>query len=102
MRIDHIAYRVKDRNKTAEFFQKALGYKVQTEFTIDFGDGDTAKCIALEPSEKLTVPGIKLPWVSGEVFYSEKEKWDGTLTFAERFTQEYIQTYHRGGICDCR
>jgi 4-hydroxyphenylpyruvate dioxygenase-like putative hemolysin len=61
MRIDHIAYRVKDRNATAKFFQEALGYKYQTEFTIDFGDGDTAQCIALEPPEKTD---IKIPWVN--------------------------------------
>jgi catechol 2,3-dioxygenase-like lactoylglutathione lyase family enzyme len=52
MRIDHIAYRVKDRVKTSEFFITALGYKIQQEFTIDFGDGHTAQCIALEPPEK--------------------------------------------------
>jgi len=52
MRLDHIAYRVADRWKTANFFINALGYHVQQEFTIDFGDGQTAQCIALEPPEK--------------------------------------------------
>lgn len=52
MRLDHIAYRVKDRNKTANFFIQALGYRIQTEFEIDFPDGTKAKCIALEPPEK--------------------------------------------------
>lgn len=61
MRLDHIAYRVKDRNKTSEFFIDAFGYKVQTEFDIDFPDGSQAKCIALEPPEK---PKIEtLHWV---------------------------------------
>jgi catechol 2,3-dioxygenase-like lactoylglutathione lyase family enzyme len=54
-----LAFRVADRNKTSEFFQTALGYKFQTQFTIDFGDGETAECIALEPSEKT---GANLPW----------------------------------------
>lgn len=52
MRLDHIAYRVKDRKKTADFFINALGYRIQTEFDIDFSDGTKAKCIALEPPEK--------------------------------------------------
>jgi catechol 2,3-dioxygenase-like lactoylglutathione lyase family enzyme len=52
MRLDHIAYRVADRHKTAKFFMEALGYTVQQEFTIDFGNGETAECIALEPPEK--------------------------------------------------
>ena len=52
MRLDHIAYRVADRWKTANFFINALGYTVQTEFDIQFPDGSTAKCIALQPSER--------------------------------------------------
>lgn len=59
MRLDHIAYRVADRWKTANFFINALGYHVQQEFTIDFGDGQTAQCIALEPPEKKV---SNLPW----------------------------------------
>lgn len=53
MRLDHIAFRTADRAKTAKFFIEAFGYKVQEEFTIDFGDGHTAQCIALEPPEKM-------------------------------------------------
>lgn len=52
MRLDHIAYRTADRKKTAQFFLDALGYRIQTEFQIDFDDGETAKCMALEPPEK--------------------------------------------------
>jgi len=51
-RLDHIAYRVKDRKKTAQFFIDALNYRIQTEFTVHFDDGLTAECLALEPSEK--------------------------------------------------
>ncbi len=61
MRLDHIAYRVADRKKTAQFFIDAFGYKVQTEFDINFPDGTTAKCIALEPPEKPKVE--KLHWL---------------------------------------
>jgi catechol 2,3-dioxygenase-like lactoylglutathione lyase family enzyme len=52
MRLDHIAYRVADRRRTAQFFIDALGYRVQQEFYIDFADGSKAECIALEPPEK--------------------------------------------------
>jgi catechol 2,3-dioxygenase-like lactoylglutathione lyase family enzyme len=53
MRLDHIAYRVADRHKTVDFFVKAFGYTVQTEFDIQFGDGETARCFALEPPERI-------------------------------------------------
>ena len=49
MRLDHIAYRVADRNKTAKFFVNAWQYKIQKEFDLEFDDGSTASCIALEP-----------------------------------------------------
>lgn len=71
MRLDHIAYRVKDRHKTVEFFKKAFGYTVQTEFEIEFGDGSKAKCFALEPSEK-TRPDM--PWtveMGGDMFHNQ-------------------------------
>jgi catechol 2,3-dioxygenase-like lactoylglutathione lyase family enzyme len=59
MRLDHIAYRTADRKKTAQFFMDAFGYKLQQEFTIDFGGGDQCLCIALEPPEKVA----DAPWV---------------------------------------
>lgn len=61
MRIDHIAYRTFDREKTVEFFVKAFGYKFQAEFEIYFNDEKTEKamCTALEPPER-TNP--KLPF----------------------------------------
>ena len=54
MRLDHIAYRVKSRDKAVDFFMKAFGYKFQAEFEIFFNDEKTDKalCIALEPPEK--------------------------------------------------
>mgnify|MGYP001374113254 FL=1 len=55
MRIDHIAYRVKDRHKTVSFFTEALKYKVQDDFEIGFDNGSVAKCFALAPPEKIKV-----------------------------------------------
>lgn len=51
MRLDHIAYRVKNRRKTARFFKKAFGYTLGTEFEIKFTDGSKANCLALVPPE---------------------------------------------------
>ena len=53
MRIDHIAYRVKDRHETVKFFTEAFNYRVADEFEIKFDDGSSAKCFALEPPEKV-------------------------------------------------
>jgi catechol 2,3-dioxygenase-like lactoylglutathione lyase family enzyme len=55
MRLDHIAYRVADRRKTADFFVKAMNYRVAEEFEIFFDEAKTvsAKCLALIPLQKL-------------------------------------------------
>ncbi len=100
MRLDHIAYRVADRVKTAEFFQKAFGYRVQTEFDLDFGNGDTVKCLALEPPEKKQLPASLLPWVAHNVVYepigSELISVDGLVLLREERTKyrEHLQEYH--------
>ena len=83
MRLDHIAFRVADRVKTATFFQKAFGYRIQKEFDLDFGGGETVKCIALIPPEKLELSAKVLPWVSHSVIYRE----DFEKVYEE--TQEY-------------
>ena len=51
MRLDHIAYRSRDRYKTAKFFKDTLGYEVGTSFQIKFDDGSHADCLALTPPE---------------------------------------------------
>jgi catechol 2,3-dioxygenase-like lactoylglutathione lyase family enzyme len=84
MRLDHIAYRVKDRLQTAKFFINALGYHIQQEFTIDFGDGQTAQCIALEPPEKKA--GTSVLWTYGGVNYMPEEP--------AGLVREVMQTYH--------
>lgn len=65
MRIDHLAFRVADRNSVASFLEEAFGYHKQAEFPIDFSDGTKAQCIALEPVEKTKpVPWkVLVPWV---------------------------------------
>lgn len=51
MRLDHIAYRTKDRYRTAKFFEEAFGYKIGTEFQIEFDDDSKTECIAMVPPE---------------------------------------------------
>jgi len=50
MRLDHIAYRVTDRHKAAEFLKATLNYRTVTEFEIKFDDESTAECLVLEPA----------------------------------------------------
>jgi len=56
MRIDHIAYRVRDRFESARFFTEGFGYIIDPElpdgFEITFDDGSGAKCLVLIPPEK--------------------------------------------------
>jgi catechol 2,3-dioxygenase-like lactoylglutathione lyase family enzyme len=69
MRIDHIAYRVKDRHKTAKFFIEAMGYSLPKDlpegFEIEFEDGSKAQCLVLEPPEKIRIEQrfLSVPWV---------------------------------------
>lgn len=84
MRIDHLAYRVADRWKSAKFFIDALGYHVQEEFEIDFGEGQKAMCIALEPPEKK--PGTTVAWTYSGINYNMVEP-DGLV-------REVLQNYH--------
>lgn len=72
MRLDHIAYRVADRNKTAKFFQEAFGYTVQTEFDLEFPDGSTTRCIALQPPEKVTE---RAPWSTHPIISTDTKDW---------------------------
>lgn len=58
MRLDHIAYRTKDRKEAAKFFTEMLGYSISEDvpegFDINFEDGSVAKCLVLTPPEKTT------------------------------------------------
>ena len=51
MRLDHIAYRVNNRYRTAGFFTEAFGYELGTSFEIKFDDGSHADCLAFIPPE---------------------------------------------------
>ena len=64
MRLDHIAYRVENRYKTAAFFTEAFGYTLSTEFQIEFDDASKADCLALVP------PEVRHPDTSLWTYYS--------------------------------
>ena len=72
MRLDHIAYRVKDRYKTAKFFDDSLGYTIGTEFQIEFDDNSKADCIALVPPEN-RVPDTNLWKLQTHLSFNEIE-----------------------------
>ena len=72
MRLDHIAYRAKDRRKTAQFFQDCLGYTIGTEFDLKFDDGTVTDCIALAPPERRPVE-TKLWSLSTVIGFNELE-----------------------------
>lgn len=52
MRLDHIAYRVRDREAALHFFQSQFGYELVDEFDLNFDDGTTCECYALSPPEQ--------------------------------------------------
>ena len=61
MKLDHIAYRVPDKDRTGHFLESLTGYSAGAEFQINFDDGSSADCKALLPSDES----------SPEVFVSE-------------------------------
>lgn len=72
MRIDHIAFRTKDRFKTANFFIECFGYRIADDlpagFKIQFDDGSSADCLVLLPPEQITG---KMPWMMEYFFDNE-------------------------------
>ena len=78
MRLDHIAYRVPDRQKAANFLSAILKNKIGTEFDIVFDDGSKAECIAMIPKEKMSnVPPIEAGGhrhVAPEIFISDGDE----------------------------
>ncbi len=69
MRLDHIAYRVKDRFKTAKLFVECFGYRIAEDipegFKIQFDDGSCADCLVLLPPEQITGG---MPWMMESYF----------------------------------
>lgn len=76
MRIDHIAYRVNDRHKSAEFFIKCFGYRLAEDlpdgFQISFEDNSVADCLVLLPPEQITG---NMPWLTEIYFGGEFSRY---------------------------
>jgi catechol 2,3-dioxygenase-like lactoylglutathione lyase family enzyme len=72
MRIDHIAYRVRNRFETAEFIMKCFGYRLAEDlpegFQIKFEDDSVADCLVLLPKEQVTGT---MPWMTELYFGGE-------------------------------
>ncbi len=72
MRLDHIAYRVKNRYKTARLFIDCFGYRISEDvpdgFKIEFDDGSAADCLVLVPPEQLSG---NAPWIAEHYFGHE-------------------------------
>lgn len=69
MRLDHIAYRVANKQKTAQFFIDCFAYSIPKDlpegFEIVFEDGTKAKCLVLVPPE--IIPNRQeVPWLMFE------------------------------------
>ena len=81
MRIDHVAYRVADKEKAALFFIEAFGYSIADEFQITFDDDTCAQCYALRPPERINDEELFNNWsligddgtyhLAPEIFVSE-------------------------------
>jgi catechol 2,3-dioxygenase-like lactoylglutathione lyase family enzyme len=85
MRLDHIAYRVKDRYKTAKFFENTLGYTVGTEFQVEFDDGSKADCLALIPPE--TRSQLTQNWINTSTHcYEDIAEWTDEVGCEENVT----------------
>ena len=86
MKLDHIAYRVKDRHKTAVFFQDMFGYSFHTEFNVEFDDGSVAKCIVLVPP----VGPVTLVREGHEIFISDGD--------AKSIVGKWVKARGNGGV----
>lgn len=76
MRLDHIAYRVKNRHESAQFFAECLGYRIAEDlpdgFEITFEDNTKAQCLVLLPPEKLIE---NAPWEFLNAMGAEKQTY---------------------------
>ena len=62
MRLDHLAYRVKDREQFASRLRRTMGYWIDDEILLSFPDGSKARCYILQVEH------------SPDIFVSEGDK----------------------------
>jgi catechol 2,3-dioxygenase-like lactoylglutathione lyase family enzyme len=79
MRLDHIAYRVTNRENAIKFLKLSLGYEIDPTlkegFDIQFEDGSLARCYALVPPEtsieRISTTNGFIAHAAPEIFVSE-------------------------------
>ena len=79
MRLDHIAYRVVNRENAIKFLKLSLGYEIDPTlregFDIQFEDGSLARCYALVPpepsTERISTTNGFITHAAPEIFVSE-------------------------------
>ena len=86
MKLDHIAYRVKDRLKTSVLFQDMFGYTFSTEFNVEFDDGSVAKCVVMIPP----VTPVALVREGHEIFISDGD--------SESIVGKWVRERGGGGV----
>jgi catechol 2,3-dioxygenase-like lactoylglutathione lyase family enzyme len=83
MILDHIAWRVPDREKLVRILKVMCGYKEKERFEIDFDDGSKAQSVALVPNKEASIldvlamiPGFvpkSKTHINPEIFVSDGE-----------------------------
>lgn len=71
MKLDHMAYRVKNRKQYAERLIDTLGYWIQDEFVLEFDDGSIARCYLMQSMDNVDLfisEGVKGSTVWNWVF----------------------------------
>ena len=97
MRLDHIAFRVLDRD-AAVAFTRLLGFELEEEFQIDFSDGSQAKCVAMRPPEKKVK---KQPWTmfrSGQYEYHLAPEMFVSEGEPDSIVGDWVRHRENGGI----
>jgi 4-hydroxyphenylpyruvate dioxygenase-like putative hemolysin len=88
-RLDHIAYRVYNKDKARQFFEEKFYYKLADEFDIEFNDGTTVKCFAMSPPEK-----IECDWEVYSTVEMEIPRKSRTWMTDEEIEEAELPDYH--------
>lgn len=94
MRLDHIAYRVADRDKAADFLIKCFNYRIADDlpdgFEIEFEDKTKAQCLVLLPPEK----------INGDTPWSHLQPTDGNLVNYHMAPEIFVSQGTPGSIVE--
>lgn len=91
MRLDHIAYRVRDRWAARKFFEDCFSYTFVETFELKFDDGSSCECFAMLPPEH--VDGLPLKYG-----YNNIVRGNWTDVEYHRSPEIFISEGHPGSI----